>query len=266
MTSYDVTLRALSLGSQDSITGWYAKSFSESTIKMVILRKGETLTTGSYGYYGRYEFTGYTSDVVDDGDEIKDSVGRYFELENVTPHYQGDSFHHRECQLVELPLHGDRPSTYGTGSSVEDPRHRTKDWLDAYLSAANLKEDNGSTNADYITCWDGADYPIKKVFVTKGIDLIFTCANPSSEPILTSDQTPRGYNEKAPITTYVINKSTITGINLLNQAETELRRIAPLYPFGSLRTIDKMEYKPQVLGSTTLYSREFTINYSRGLT
>jgi len=257
--SFNVTRRALSLGDADTVTGWYAKTFTNSTVEMIIRPKGSTFMMLGMGFYARYAQTGYTQDPVVEGDEIKDAQNVYYEVKSIEEHFLGDNFFFRECELMKLPIHYDMPTTYGTAPTVQDPRQRSKVWLDAYLLAANLTKDDNSTPASYITCWSDPPYPIEKVLLTKGVDLAFSIATPSSEAMPIGI----GYIETVPISIFTIDKTGITGNKLRWKGEAELRRIAENKATGSLRTWERMDNNEQNLGSTTLYSVTYNLRYKR---
>ena len=103
---FSVTRRRLMLGARDAITGWYAKSFAESTIDMVLVPQGANNLSLKTGVYARLDAVGLTQDVVLLGDEIETVAGIFYEVKTVKEHWVGDSFEHRECDLTELPMHG----------------------------------------------------------------------------------------------------------------------------------------------------------------
>ncbi len=258
--SFDVTRRALSLGSIDSITGWYAKTFTETTIEMIILPRGSSFHLLGMGYHAKHTLSGFTQDPIVEGDELYDSANIYYEVKSVEDTYLANTFMFRECELSKLPIHYDMPTTYGTAPTVQDPRQRSKTWLDKYLIAGNLTKDDNSTPAPYITCWADPPYPIIKVFEAKGIDLVFSIATPTSEGLPVGV----GYIEHVPITVFTIDKTGISGNKLRWKAEAELRRIAETYPTGSLRgPWERMNNNEQNLGSTTLYSVTYVLPYTR---
>ena len=261
MPSADVTRRELSLGSPDSVTGWYAKSFAETTIKMVIRPRGQSVIGLPVGQYAKYGLTGFTVEVVEEGDEIIDAQGNYYEVKAVEEEWFLDSFSHRVCNLVKLPIHYDIPATYGAGlpEASQDARQRTKVFLGKHLLAANITKDNNTTQASYITCWANPSYPIQKVFVTKGVDLVFSVGIPSSQALRVRSR----YEEVVPITTHSTDKTGITGTKLRWKGELELRRIVKDYSAGSFRALQKIEDNDEPLGSLILYSTMFTLNYRR---
>lgn len=152
---------------------------------------------------------------------------------------------------------------------VEDARYRTKVYLTHAtkgINPSNLTKDDASTLAKYIVAYGNPDYPITRVFKDKRIDVIFSLGEPDSEPMLNFDQTPYGYEEHVPITTFCIDKTGITGTKLKWKAEAELRRITETYPTGSQRALERRGDNDQRLGSTILYSTQFILNYRRDTT
>jgi len=171
--SANVTLRTLTLGNADSITGHYAKSFAESTIKMLIQSKGSPFSYNGAGFYSRYPLTGFTSTAVLAGDEIK--IGsNYYSVKSVPPTFICAEIDHYQAELEYRPFE-ESPTTSGTwhtdsATVATDPRNRIKVTVDTYLTANNIKKDDGTTNASTVTCFDGATYPITRVFLTKAVD------------------------------------------------------------------------------------------------
>lgn len=267
-SSFDVTRRALALGDADTITGWYGKSYVESTAEMVIIPKGMRSLALAAGVYPHYEVTGFHLDPVAEGDEVKDAAGNYYTVELTQPNYVGDNLAYYESSLTKLPLHFDMPTTYGTGATVEDPRHRTKDYLDAYLFLGGILplENDGVTVANFHVQWANPPYPVKTVFVTKNIDLNYSIARGPSKPLIGGDKCPYNYKEKLSIFVQAIDKTTISGDNLMWQGEAELRHVTEDHPQGSLRFLETMTPTTQSLGSLTLYSVECVLDYTRALT
>ncbi len=272
MPSANVTRRELSLGSQDSVTCSYAKNFttetyalapSPSTIKMIIRPRGQSVIGLPVGNYAKYDMTGFVTDIVKEGDEIIDAQGKYYEIKTVEEEWQLDSFSHRVCSLVKLPLHYDRPATSGTwhldsGGLKTDVRYRQKLWISDHLVAGNLSKDDGS-QASYLLCFANPDYHMTRVLNTKAIDLVASIDNGEAEALPLGI----GYHESVPIELFAINKSGITATNLIEKGYQELRRIAETYPLGSLRKTGRMTDTSQSLGSTILFSQKCVLEYKR---
>ena len=105
--SCDVTRRALTLGTRDTITGWRAKNYSETTIKMVIIPRGATSSAVAAGTYVRLDAVGLTATSVNEGDEIKTSKSVYYEVKTRREHcLTPDTVEYYENDLTKLSLHG----------------------------------------------------------------------------------------------------------------------------------------------------------------
>lgn len=100
----DVTLYSLGLGARDSTTGWYAKRFTESIITGILVTKSTTQIAHALGTYVRTDALFITSEVVEEGDEIKTTSDLYYQVKAVRFIYFGKSFNRRECDLTFLPL------------------------------------------------------------------------------------------------------------------------------------------------------------------
>jgi len=150
---------------------------------------------------------------------------------------------------------------------VQDARQRTKVYLDTYLDNSKLLKDDGSTQVKFIVAFGKPNYPITKVFKTKGVDLVFSVSTPTSTPLMDPvTQAPYGYEEHVPVETGCIDKFGITGTKLKDQAKIELRRVLENYPTGSQRATLREEGNDYHLGSTPIYSDIVTINYRRDTT
>ena len=268
MTSADVTRRELSLGAADSITGWYAKSFSNSTIKMIIRPKGSSLPGG---LYAKYDLTGFTPDYIVEGDEIIDTNSTYYSVDTTETEDWLDSFSHYVCKLTKIDPHADRPTTYGTEGSVHDPRERMHTFLNTYWTDGNVLKDDGVTTASGAFCWSGYDYPMGRVFVDKAVDYVLEIGEVKTVALIGYNHSAYGYQETTPITVHTINKSGITGENLRQQVETELRSVLENNAIGSetARIID--ESAPETIhyggrGGIWVYRQKYSVVYRRDIT
>lgn len=249
-----VTRRALVLGLRDSQTGWYHKSYEESSVYMIIIPKTAQSKAVECGGYVTTDALGITVAYVEPGDQIKSSNNIYYEVKSVRNLYFEKAFSHREVDLVELQIQQLTGKTY-TASSVEDARYRTRDYLETYLNDAALP--------NYIVAYAEPEYPLTQIFNGKDVDLIFCIGEPNSEPLIDSDHSTIGYRESVPITPCCINKTNIAGTKLLHQARTELRRIFENYPSGSLRLPISERPETEWLGSTVLYKFTAVLDYER---
>lgn len=257
LKTVDATLKVLTLGAQDAVTGLYALSYSAgSTITMNLAPKGQSITQTVLGYHNKYEMSGVTSAIVYEGDRVVDASGNTYEIKQVSyyPTKRSTAFSYAVCALELLPLEG-LVSTAYAASTVDDPRYRTKVWLDTYLTATNLPA--------FITAYAFPPrYPITRVFKDKAIDVVFSIGEPVSKPTYQPDKSIYGYEENIPITICAIDKD-VKGTVLKWQAEAELRKICEDHPFGSLRMLDSRRDKTEYIGSFVVYSTELIITYRR---
>lgn len=103
--SLEVTRRKLVLGSRDGTTGWFEKSYENSTIKMVMPSESASSRLYGSGTFVDYTKRGFTQDVVEVGDQIETKAHVFYEVKTVMKESAGDSFSHRVCMLRHLPLY-----------------------------------------------------------------------------------------------------------------------------------------------------------------
>ena len=150
---------------------------------------------------------------------------------------------------------------------VNPARTQTKTFLDTYLVAANMTKDDDSTALEIIVCFGKPEYPLSRVFKEKGVDGIFSIAEPDSRALIdATTQAPRGYDESVPIDIMTIDKTGITGTEVKDKMEIELRRIVENNPAGSQRSLLRRGDQDKRLGSTVLYSTRFVMRYVRDTT
>ena len=172
MTSANVTRKALTLGSRDTYTGWCAKNYTETTIPMVIRPSGSSFMISGFGYYAKYPHTGFTTYIVYTDDLIEDAWGYNYRVDTVEFENLLDQFSHRTIKLTKLQDYEARAATSGTwhldsDSVTTDIRSRTKTWLDTYISAGQIKKDNGSTYANFAIMFAHPDYGLRREFIEK---------------------------------------------------------------------------------------------------
>ena len=151
---------------------------------------------------------------------------------------------------------------------VADARKMIKDFLDARLSATNMKEDDAVTNASFIVCFDYPTYPLIRVFNDKEVDLIFSVGKLTNTALTDYTQAPYGYREMVPIDVCCIDKTGITGVKLLQKAEAELRRVIENYTVGTAEWEDLSEGSDitKFHGRTKIYGVRVILKYVRGIT
>lgn len=264
--SAEVTHRRLTLGAIDSTTGWYAKTWENRTIDMTILPRGQTGIVTPTGAYAKYAVTAFTEEPIQEDDEIKDDEGHYYEVKTVEGVWMLNEFLYYTCELMTLPLHADRPSTSGTWATVDDPKHRTKAWLDTYLNSDNITLDDGAERCQLITAYGTPDYSMTRVFLGKGVDVVYSLSDSSSTASIDWDGTAIGYQEQIPIAVFCIDKEDVTALNLKWKAEAELRRIMEENPLGSYRSLERRGDTNISLGSSTIYGFNFVLTYNRDTT
>ena len=148
---------------------------------------------------------------------------------------------------------------------AEDARYRAKVWMEAYLTPANLTDDNGD-NMSGITAFGWPPYPLQKIFNEMGVDFVISVGEPESTALLDFDQVPYGYEESTPIEIGCIDKPNITATKALWTVEAEIRRIAETYPTGSQRSLERIRDTDKMLGSMKLCGRLLMLNYVRDTT
>jgi len=150
----------------------------------------------------------------------------------------------------------------------DDPRYRTKLYLDTYLDSTNITHDDGSTAATILVAFGFPDYPLIRVFDSdeKDVDVVFSIEEPNSTPLMGHDKIPYGYEEHVPITICCVDKPGITATKIKWKAEAELRRVLENYPYGSVRTLEKRSDNTQRIGGTTIYMTTWVLKYRRSTT
>jgi hypothetical protein len=268
------TKYTLSLGSTaDATTGWLQRIYSASTINMLFKRKGSSTMLNGVFRSAKYSVTGYTTSPMNVGDEVLAADGTTYAVHAVEKERYLGNLNYYVCELVQREL-SHPPATSGIwhldNSSVPaktDVRYRHKLYVDTYLTAANMKLDDGTTNALTLTCFDGADLPLAQLFTSKSYDAVITIGKDTAEALYTSNRSPYAFIEPVPLTIYAVNKTGLTATNLVEQVEQEIRRIATTYPITtgiSIRSIESIKNpEPIDVGGENLWSTTVTLKYKR---
>jgi hypothetical protein len=268
-----VTLKTLTLGATaDSITGHFPTSYVESTVYAVMATKAQSLQTFSLGYQSRTDYLAALAAAVYEGDLIEyNGVDYVVKLVLPTPTQRTDGFNWNICQLIRRD-YAEQPATSGTWhtdslSVKTDPRNRIKVLIDTYLTATNIKKDDGTTNASTATCFDGATYPLTRIFTTKAVDAVAVISRKTTNTLYTDwvfGHKPYAFNEQVQIEIYAVNKSGITATNLVEQFEQEIRRIFTTYDaYTNVRDLDSIAPSMEDLGYCYLYKTTVNIQYKR---
>lgn len=237
----------------------------------MIQPRGAVFPTLRIGTVARYPHTLFTADVIHVGDEIKDANEDYYLVKTADQYWWLDQFSHYQCELEKRSPYAQAPTTSGTwhldsNSLKTDPRSRHKTWLATYLNAANMKLDNGTTNASTIIAFDHPPYdcPLTQLFLTKAVDGIFSVGKEPAEALYTYDHYPYAFIESVPITCMAVNKSGLTASNLVEQMEQEIRHVATDHPLGSVRSVETIRHlTPENIGGAQLCSSTVVIRYKR---
>jgi hypothetical protein len=258
MSSADVTRRELSFGAQDTITGWYTKVYTDTIIKGSMQPQGAAIAGLPCGFYAKYPHTFFTEYVVHEGDLIKDVYLVEYELHTVVPWMWLDQFSHYTCEAVklEVPKRGATSGTWHTDADTltTDPRSRHKIYLDTYLAVS----------PDIITCFDGADYPIKYLFDTAlgvDVDCVVSIGKDNASSLLDYLHKIYGFIESVPITVYGL------AANEVESVEQSIRHVFTDYPIvdgRTVRSIQSVKHAPIDLGAKNLlWSTTVTVKYLR---
>jgi len=266
--SADLTLRSLTLGAADATTGWCRRTYADSTIKGVIRNQGSTFILGNFGLHAKYPCTLFTSSAVAVGDEIVDAFTHYYRVDAVEREPLLNSLAYYVCKLTELPMRGPRADTSGTwhldsDALKSDECYKTLVWLDDHITDANIKEDDGITNAAWLGQMENPDYPVYPVLKTIDIDVLMCVGKTSTKALYDYNYTPYAFECTVPIASYAIDKPNVTAVNVLEQAEQEIRHVATDYPLGSVRSIESITHKPVDLGECLMWGTTVNLRYKR---
>jgi hypothetical protein len=101
--SSTVTKKTLSLGAADAETGWYAKSYANTSIEMYIITKATRFMVLRQGLFFEYDGEGYTKDSVKEGDLILEPNGNQYVALSVCDRNILNQFRYNEVALKAVP-------------------------------------------------------------------------------------------------------------------------------------------------------------------
>jgi hypothetical protein len=271
MASFNVTRRALSLGSRDSWSGWHAVSWSTSTIEMIIRPKGASHIPTLGGHYPKLDAVGYTDDAVSVGDQIYDAFSHYYTIEELEEELWGGSLEYYVCHLSKVSMYqADFSATTWTLTRPHDPRYRMKVWMDAYLRTAQITKNDDSTTADWACIFNDPPYHIDLEFRgSSNMEGLYVIDQPESIPRIDAvTHAPYAYDEKMPIHIMTINSTGCTGTALQHKMEAELRYICETYPIPaaapySIRSMTVRRKRDIDIGGMRIYDTEYLLDYIR---
>jgi hypothetical protein len=255
MGTADLTRYELSLGSRDETTGWRNKEYAETTIEGVIQPKGASFGSLGAGGYAVYDHTGFIPMTISEGDLLKDADNKYYMIKTCPEVWVTNKFiGYYPCDLAKLPNYPET-SVSVPATDQDDTRHRTKGWIDAYLSLS----------LDWACIYAFPDYPLQLEFTGDNAEDVLYCVdNAKTTPLYHEDASIFGYVEKVPITIAVLQKySQDDTQGVLWAAEDALRTVCKDHPLGSRRQLDMVEDTTVRLGSYNMVMRKFTLSYKR---
>jgi len=103
----------------------------------------------------------------------------------------------------------------------QDPRTTIYNIVSA-IPAANLKKDDGATNAKVLHVWEGGPELLKYLFYTSDYDVVFTYGEPRSRSARPIQDVPLHYNMEYPITVSTVDKP-LTGVLLCTSSRMQYK-------------------------------------------
>lgn len=101
----NVTLKTLSLGSQNATTGWYVETYTDSTVKMIIVTRASQQTALRLGTYVRTDALAITDEDLKEGDRVESEEGTLYMVTAVREIWSRGVFHYTEGDLEHLKLY-----------------------------------------------------------------------------------------------------------------------------------------------------------------
>ena len=261
MGSADVTRRQLVLGSRDSTTGWRIPDYTETTIECLEYSRGAHTSLQGVGFYAAEDKMFLTADPVNEYDMLEPRTSEYFLVKTVKEHFAPtpDNFFCRELQCSALPLWQAAFASATWKTSPNDPRERTKTFLDTYVRDAQITKDDGSTEASWACIFINPPYPLELEFRgASEVQGLYVVGQPTTESRLGVR-----YTEHVPVSIYTVDSTACAGDPLSWKMEAEWRYVIENYPMGSLRDLETRRGEIIDLGSTQLYHIPTVLNYTR---
>ena len=262
--SCDVILRELALGSRDATTGLRLPSYTESTVKAIGVPRGAVDRSLGPGFYAKEDRMFLAAAPAELGDQFLQN-SRYYMIKTKQKHDIQDSHHCYEYQCSELPMWEAalEQGTWKTGP--DDPRYRSKVWLDTYVTGANITKNDNATVASWACIFRNRVYPLIKEFRASSAPVqgLYVISQPTTTPLIGVDQKVYGYTEEVPIFVDTVDSNACGGEQLLWKMEAELRSVCENYETGSYRGPTMRRANFIDLGSEQLFEIESRIKYVR---
>lgn len=265
----DQTRYAIAFGARETTTGWRAVTHGTSTIEMPILPRSAALAALRAGVYARHNWTGWTLTAVVEGDMVKDADNVYYEVLSVEKVQVGDMLFYYECELSKMPMYQAEPAALTWSlTRPDDPRKRTKVFIDTYIRDAQVTKDDDSTQATWACIFNDPPYHLSHEFraASTPVQGLYVNGMPESIPWMDVDQVPCRYEENVPIHICTVNSTACTGTALQWKMEAELRYQCEQQPTGSQRALNRRSDLSRDLGGMWLYDTLFTLSYVRDIT
>ena len=250
-----VTLRKMVLSPmRDPDTGWYLWHYEDESATIALAPKGSAQSWNLAGKVCKYDYVGVSTSNVEVDDLIVTAYGRTLKVVTASKVWLNGYYKWTMCELEQYAL-GSEGSPGEPSITGNDARERILTFLNTYL--VDL------TPLRFIVAYDTPTYTIEKLFIEKGLDLVFGIGEPVSTMLKNCDQYPYGYRESVPVTMYAVDKGTVSATKLTYAAEAELRKELAAHPFGSLRSMDKRNKRNIEAGAFIIYATEYILTYNR---
>jgi len=101
--TFNITKRELLYGNRDGVTGWFSKTFNESTIEMIIIEQSNQQFALKIGTYVKLDALGFSKETLKEADQVKYG-DVFYEVKSIRTRKVGDKLAFYEYDLTKLPL------------------------------------------------------------------------------------------------------------------------------------------------------------------
>jgi len=259
----NVTLRSLSLGSRDATTGWRAQSYAESTIKAVGTPRGARFSLQGVGVYATEDRMFTAAAPANVYDQILDGT-KYYEIKTKQQFKILDSHLYYAYQCSELPLWQAPPASATWKTAPDDPRAKTKEYIDEKVRDAQITKNDGSTEASWACAFKPLPYTMELEFRgASNMNGLYMVGQPVTTSLLDQNLKPYGYKELVPVDIYTIDSTDCAGDPLAWRMEAEWRYVTETYVTGSQKNLETRRGEIINLGSLQLYHIPTDLSFVR---